>query len=133
MAELEEGSKYKFRYTVTDADTAAALKPITGDDFPAVFATTRCIALLELAAGRLLKAVCAPGQLSVGVVVDVKHLAATAVRTWVEAEATFTGRDGKLYVFEVVARDPGGEIMRGRHQRAVIEESRLLAGAAQRR
>ena len=118
---------------MTDADTAAALKPITGDDFPAVFATTRCIALLELAAGRLLKAVCAPGQLSVGVVVDVKHLAATPVGAWVEAEATFTGRDGKLYVFEVVARDPGGEIMRGRHQRAVIEESRLLAGAAQRR
>ena len=42
-------------------------------------------------------------------------------------------REGKLYAFEVVARDPGGEIMRGRHQRAVIEEPRLLAGAAKRR
>jgi len=77
--------------------------------------------------------VCAPGQLSVGVVVDVKHLAATPVGAWVEAEAIYAGRDGKLYLFEVVARDPGGEIMRGRHARAVIEESRLLAGAAQRR
>ena len=42
-------------------------------------------------------------------------------------------REGKLYGFEVVARDPGGEIMRGRHQRAVIEESRLLEGAAKPR
>jgi len=133
MAGLQKGATFKLRYTVTEADTAAALKPITGDDFPAVLATTRCIALLELAAGRLLKAECAPGQLSVGAVVVVKHLPATPVGAWVEAEATDAGREGKLYGFEVVARDPGGEIMRGRHQRAIIEESRLLAGAATRR
>jgi fluoroacetyl-CoA thioesterase len=130
---MEPGATFRFRYTVTDADTAAALKPITGDDFPAVFATTRCIALLELAAGRLLKQECAPGQLSVGVLIDVKHLAATPVGAWVEAEATYAGRNGRLYVFEVVARDPGGEVMRGRHERAVIDESRLLDGAAKRR
>jgi fluoroacetyl-CoA thioesterase len=130
---MEPGSTFKFRYTVTEADTAAALKPITGDDFPAVLATTRCIALLELAAGRLLKTECAQGQLSVGVVVEAKHLAATPVGAWVEAQATYTGRNGRLYVFDVVARDPGGEIMRGRHERAVIDEARMLEGAAKRR
>jgi predicted thioesterase len=130
---MEPGATYRFRYTVTEADTAAALSPITGDAFPPVFATTRCIALLELAAGHLLKQEAKPGQLSVGVVVDVTHLAATPVGAWVEAEATYKGRDGKLYAFEVVARDPGGEIMRGTHKRAVIEESRLLEGAAKRR
>ncbi len=130
---MEPGATFKFRHTVTDADTAAALEPITGDDFPAVLATTKCIALLELAAGRLLKAELRPGQLSVGVVVEVKHTAATPVGAWVEAEATYQGRDGKLYLFEVVARDPGGEVMRGRHQRAVIDEARLLEGAEKRR
>ena len=130
---MEPGESYKFRYMVAAADTAAALKPITGDDFPAVFATTRCIALLELAAGRLLKEECAPGQLSVGVIVDVKHTAATPVGAWVEAEARYTGRDGKLYAFEVMARDPGGEVMRGLHKRAVIDERRLLEGAAARK
>jgi len=130
---MEPGATFKFRYTVSEADTAAALTPITGDDFPAVFATTKCIALLELAAGRLLKQECKPGQLSVGVVVDVTHLAATPVGAWVEAEARYTGRDGRLFAFEVVARDPGGEVMRGIHKRAVIDESRLLEGAAKRR
>jgi fluoroacetyl-CoA thioesterase len=130
---MEPGATFKFRYTVTEADTAAALTAITGDDFPAVFATTKCIALLELAAGRLLKAELARGQLSVGVVVDVKHTAATPVGAWVEAQATYTGRNGRLHVFEVVARDPGGEVMRGRHERAVIDEARLLEGAAKRR
>jgi predicted thioesterase len=130
---LSPGTAFAFRYTVQEGDTAAALRPITGDDFPAVLATTKCIALLELAAGRLLKSECAPGQLSVGVIVDVKHTAATPVGAWVEAEATYRGRDGKLYVFDVVARDPGGEVMRGVHKRAVIDEARLLDGAAQRR
>jgi fluoroacetyl-CoA thioesterase len=62
----------------------------------------------------------------------VKHLAATPVGAWVEAEATYRGRDEKLYAFDVVARDPGGEIMRGVHERAAIDESRLLEGAARR-
>jgi len=130
---MEHGATFKFRYTVTKADTAAALKPITGDDFPAVLATTKCIALLELAAGRLLKAELRPGQVSVGVVVDVNHTAATPVGSWVEAEATYKGRDGKLYVFDVVARDSGGDVMRGRHERAVVDEARLLERAAKRR
>jgi predicted thioesterase len=130
---METGATFKFRYTVMEADTAAALSPITGDDFPPVFATTKCIGLLELASGRLLKPECKPGQLSVGIVVEVTHLAATPVGAWVEAQATYTGRDGKLYVFDVVARDPGGEVMRGTHKRAVIDEKRLLEGAAKRR
>jgi hypothetical protein len=58
-----------------------------------------------------------PGELSVGVTVEVKHTAATPVGAWVEAEATFRAQDGKLYVFEVVARDLGGEVMRGVHKR----------------
>jgi predicted thioesterase len=130
---LNEGDSWSFRYTVTEADTAAALNHITGDSFPPVFATTKCIALLELACGHMLVSQCKPGQLSVGVVVDVKHLAATPIGAWVEAQATYRGRNGKLYAFEVVARDPGGEIMTGRHERAVIDESRLLAGAAGRK
>lgn len=130
---LKEGDTWSFRYTVTLADTAAALNSITGDSFPEVFATTKTIALLELACGHLLVPLCKPGQLSVGVTVDVKHLAATPVGAWVEAQATFKGRNGKLYAFEVLARDPGGEIMTGKHERAIIDESRLLAGAAARR
>ncbi len=61
MSELASGASWKFRYAVKEEDTAAALNQITGDTFPAVFATTKCIALLELAAGHLLKAECKPG------------------------------------------------------------------------
>ena len=133
MTELRPGARWSFRYLVKQEDTAAALNGITGDRFPPVLATTRCIALLELAAGHLLLPLQKPGELSVGVTVEVKHLAATPVGAWVEAEATFIAQEGKLYAFDVVARDPGGEIMRGVHQRAIVAESRLLEGAAKRK
>jgi fluoroacetyl-CoA thioesterase len=130
---LQVGQSWKFRYpSVAFADTAAALNDITGDHFPPVLATTKCIALLELAAGHLLRPLQKTGELSVGVTVDVKHIAATPVGAWVEAEATFRAQEGKLYVFDVVARDPGGEIMRGVHKRAIVSEERLLESAAKR-
>lgn len=130
---MEPGASWKFRYVVRAEDTAAALNAITGDQFPAVLATTKCIALLELAAGHLLKELQKPGELSVGVIVDVKHTAATPVGAWVEAEAIFKAQEGKLYVFEVSARDPGGEVMRGTHKRAIVSEARLLEGAEKRK
>jgi predicted thioesterase len=117
---------------VRDEDTAAALSPITGDSYPAVLATTRAIALCELASGKILVPHLAPGELSVGVVVDVKHTAATPVGALAKATARYTGRDGKLFAFEVVVEDPAGECMRGVHKRAVIEEKRLLEGARKR-
>lgn len=44
---------------------------IAGDDFPDVLATSR--AFMELAAARGMKSALGPGQLSVGVGVDVRH------------------------------------------------------------
>ena len=124
---------WSFRYVVRHEDTAAALDEITGDRFPAVLATTKCIALLELAAGHLLIPLCKPGELSVGVIVDVKHTAATPPGARVSGTARYTGRDGRLYAFEVSVKDPGGEVMTGVHKRAVIQLSRLLEGADKRR
>lgn len=45
------------------------------------------------------------------------------------AEAKFVAREGKLFVFEVAAYDPGGEIGRGTHKRAIVSAERLSAGA----
>jgi fluoroacetyl-CoA thioesterase len=76
------------------------------------------------------------GELSVGVVVNVQHLAATPPGVDITAHARYLGRAGKLYRFEVTATeatDPGGEVGRGEHQRAIIKRERLLAGAAKRR
>jgi fluoroacetyl-CoA thioesterase len=74
-----------------------------------------------------------PGEMSVGAHVDVSHTAATPIGATVTATATYRGRDGKLFVFDVAAHDPAGEIGRGVHKRAIVFRDRLLAGAAKRR
>ena len=95
------------------------------------------IALMEVAAARILVPILTPTELSVGAHVSVAHSAATPPGSKVVAEAKYlrsepAGR-GKVYVFEVVARDEAGEIGRGEHRRAVVESCRLLKGAEKRR
>jgi fluoroacetyl-CoA thioesterase len=102
------------------------------EKFPPVFATTRMIALMEMAGARLLKPLLQEGEMSVGVTVDIIHSAATPIGAKVTATATYRGRDGKLFVFDVAAHDPGGEVGRGVHKRAIISRERLLSGASRR-
>ena len=72
------------------------------------------------------------GELSVGVNLDVAHTVATPPGATVTATGTFLRMEGKLYVFEVTAADPGGEVGRDFHRRAIVARERLEAGAAHR-
>lgn len=119
---------------VEQSDCASDLQVNNAPDenFPAVFATTRMIALMELASARVLKHLLQDGEMSVGVTVDIVHSAATPIGAKVTAVATYRGRDEKLFVFDVMAQDPAGEIGRGTHKRAIISCERLLIGAAKR-
>lgn len=130
--DLEVGSSATAACVVGDADLAAALAQRPGDGFPPVLATARMVGLMELAASRVLQPLLADGEQSVGVRVDISHTAATPIGAEVVAEARYIGREGKLYRFEIAARDPGGEIGRGIHLRAIVSVERLLAGAARR-
>lgn len=127
-----EGATATVKHVVAAEDLASALSTDPEHRFPEVFATSRMIAFMELAAARVLEPLLRGGELSVGVTVDVTHFAATPPGAEISATGRFVGMDGKLYVFEVVATDPGGEIGRGTHKRAIISTERLLAGAAKR-
>ena len=87
---------------------------------------------MELAAARAMRAALSDGELSVGVSLDVSHLAATPIGVEVSAEATCVGQQGKLFVFERSARDAGADIGRGTHQRAIDAADRLISGAVRR-
>ncbi|MHA6897216.1 thioesterase family protein [Ralstonia pseudosolanacearum] len=117
---------------VTGAELADVLSQTAEDAFPPVYATSRMVGLMELAAARVMRQALAAGELSVGVTVEVSHMAATPIGVEVTAEARYVGQDGKLFVFEVSARDRGGEIGRGMHKRAIVSKDRLMRGAVQR-
>lgn len=130
---IENGATATASLTVAPHDLASVLNFEPGDEFPGVFATSRMIALMEVAAARVLRPMQQEGQLSVGVSIEVTHTAATPLGGRVTATAKLVGREGKLFVFEVSAADDAGEVGRGTHKRAIISAERLLAGAAQRR
>jgi fluoroacetyl-CoA thioesterase len=117
---------------VSGGDLAVVLNQTAEDAFPAVYATSRMVGLMGLAAARVMRPALASGELSVGVSLDITHTAATPIGVEVTAEARYVGQEGKLFVFELLARDRGGVIGHGTHKRAVVSESRLLTGAIRR-
>lgn len=132
MPEPEINATASAELVVGPADLASSISTAGGDEFPAVLATARMVALMETAAARVLQPLLGPGELSVGVTVDIIHTAPTAPGVLVTANARYTGREGKLFVFEISAHDRGGEIGRGSHKRAIVEAERLQRAAAKR-
>ncbi|KAF4545928.1 uncharacterized protein LTHEOB_4580 [Lasiodiplodia theobromae] len=94
--EPQEGARASVTFPVTSADLASAISPDPNDRFPKVFATARLVAIMEIASARVLEPSLGTGQLSVGVRIDATHSAPTPEGESVTAEATFTGKEGKL-------------------------------------
>jgi predicted thioesterase len=117
---------------VDERDLASTLSPGSGDAFPPVFATSRMIALMEIAAARALVPLLEEDELSVGVALDVQHTAPTPAGERVTAIAVYGRMLGKLYRFEVVASDAAGEVGRGTHDRAIVNVRRLVETAGKR-
>jgi predicted thioesterase len=131
MIEPDPGTSASERQVVQGRDLASTLSA-ADMTFPPVYATSRMVALMELAAARVMLPLLGDGELSVGVTVEIRHTAPTPEGRLVTAIATFAGREGNLFVFDVVASDDAGEIGRGVHKRAIVTESRLLQSAARR-
>lgn len=129
---MEVGTKLDLKYQVQSSDLAASLSSDPLDNFPQVYATSRMIALMELAAARLMKPLLSDGELSVGVNVNVTHMAATPADTEVTAIAEYRGIEGKLHQFDVALFDPAGIAGKGRHTRAIVKTERLVQGAMAR-
>ena len=88
---MEIGKELEIDYQIQSSDLAKALSTDSQDDFPEVFATSRMVALMELAAARLMKPLLSDGELSVGVNVNVTHMAATPNNVKVKAVAIYKG------------------------------------------
>jgi len=95
-----------------------------------VLATPWMIAFMERTARMLLAEGLPPGYSSVGVHVDVRHLAPTPVGARVRARAEVASIEGSRVNFSVQAWDGQEKIGEGAHQRVVIDEERFLRRVA---
>lgn len=92
---------------------------------PAVYSTPQMIALIEGAAEKAVAPHLPEGWISVGLSVNIKHLAATPVGFTVTATAKITSVSEHTITCEVEAHDGEEKIGEGIHVRAPIDLSRF--------
>ena len=122
---LEAGIKGYQELTVTEGDTAKAHKSGTLD----VLATPRMAALMEETAWRSGAGELEEGMGTVGIKLDLGHLAPTPVGMKVWCESLLTGVDGRKLTFSITVFDGAGKIGEGLHERFIIEETKFQAKA----
>jgi fluoroacetyl-CoA thioesterase len=108
--------------TVTDSDTSIALRSGTVP----VLGTPRVVALCEEASVAALDGQLKPEQTSVGMRVQLDHLAPTQIGSDVRAEATLEKVEGRRLIFTVSVNDARGLVAAGRITRVLVDTERFL-------
>lgn len=119
---LTPGIKGEATTTVVHENTAAAV----GAGGVEVFGTPMMVALMENAAWAAVAKELDDGHVTVGTVVNVKHLAATPLGQRVRATAELIEIDGRRLVFRVDAHDEKQKIGEGLHERFIVNLERFL-------
>ena len=120
--EITVGMKGEVSTLVEKEDTALEV----GSGSLLVYATPCMVAIMEGAACEAITAALPEDKTSVGISLNISHLAATPVGLEVRAEAEVTEVDGNTITFQVTAYDETGKIGEGTHKRAVVTAQRFL-------
>ncbi len=100
-----------------------------GSGSVAVFATPMLVAIMENAAINALKGNLPEGSTTVGMDVNIKHLAATPLGMKVVAKAELLEVDGRRLSFRVEAYDDVEKVGEGTHQRFILDQEKFMAKA----
>lgn len=119
------GLSARVELTVTDADTARALG---SGDVP-VLGTPRVLALVEAATVAATADGMPPGRTTVGLRVELDHLAPTPVGRTVAAHARLATVDGRRLRFEVSVTDGAETVARGLVDRVLVDRQRFVERA----
>jgi fluoroacetyl-CoA thioesterase len=87
---------------------------------PMVFATPMMILEMELASGDAIAGCLAPGWVTVGTEVDIRHLAASPVGATVRTTSRVIAVERRVIRFEVESFDGDRKIGEGRHARGLV-------------
>jgi predicted thioesterase len=99
--------------------------PSIGSGVIPVLGTPVMINLMEGAALAAMEHLLPAGHQSLGIHLDVRHVAATPIGMRVRAIAELTNVDGRTLTFRVEARDEKETIGDGTHQRVVVNVARF--------
>lgn len=127
---LKPGIEYTHKFTIPPTKTVPSLYP-ESEEFlamPEVFATGYMIGLIEWTC---IKAINPhldwPKEQTVGIHIDVSHIAATPPGFEVTTKVKLIEVDGRKLVFEVEAHDGVDLITQGKHNRFIINKEKFDA------
>jgi predicted thioesterase len=121
MDQLKPGLKGELKQKVTEKDTASRY----GSGLVVAFATPGLVALMESASVAAIHKYLNSNQTSVGIEVNIKHLAPTPVGMSVLAKAELLEVNGNRVRFKVEAWDDKEKVGEGTHVRAIINAARF--------
>jgi fluoroacetyl-CoA thioesterase len=121
--EIAPGLQGTVELVVAEEHTA----PSIGSGKVRVLATPVMINLIEAAALKAIEHLLEPGTQSLGIHLDVHHVAATPVGMRVVASAVVTRAEGRTVFFKVEARDQKDLIGHGTHERVVVNVAKFDA------
>jgi len=127
---MEPGLVGETKIVVSQEHTAEASNV---EGMAPVLATPRLISFLERTAHLAVFPYLAEGQSTVGILVNVHHLAATPVGMEVRFRAELVEVDRRRLRFKVEAWDEVEKIAEGEHERFIIDWQRFLDGIAKKR
>jgi fluoroacetyl-CoA thioesterase len=129
---LKPGLTHRFAYRVPENKTVPYTYPESPEiaAMPKVFATGNMIVLMEWTCTQLLAPHLDPGEGSLGVHVDVSHLAATLPGQTVTVDVECADIVGPRVGFKVKAHDGVDVIGEGRHERFVVAWDKFNARLA---
>ncbi|MBV8697901.1 MAG: thioesterase family protein [Bradyrhizobium sp.] len=87
---------------------------------PMVYATPMMILEMEMASGDAIRSQLAPGWVTVGTEVDIRHLAASPVGATIRTTAKVIEVERRVIRFEVAAFEGERKIGEGRHGRGLV-------------
>lgn len=122
---LEIGMKAEIDKVVSDQDTAASF----GSGSVLVLSTPMMIGLMENAALKAVDPHLPENFATVGIHLDVKHLAATPIGMKATAKAELIELKGKKLKFKIEAFDEKEKIGEGYHSRYIIDVAKFIEAA----
>jgi len=126
--ELQAGLKHTVSETAVHEKTAEVM----GSGLLPVYATPAMIALMEKCCSESVLPYLDAGQGTVGTLVNIKHLSATAEGREVRVESELIEVNGRQLKFHVTAFDDVGIIGEGEHERFIIFADKFLKKAQEK-
>jgi predicted thioesterase len=104
-----------------------------GPSVPRVLSTPALLMWMELTSRENASALLSAGEDTVGISVEMKHLAATPVGMRVRIVSRLVGVEGRIYTFEIEAFDAVDKIAEATHQRASVPVAKFASRVESKR